>query len=184
MGKVLRLLLGATAMVLVAVMPAAAAPAPVSITLASVNGSTAHGTAALAFTGPSTLRVVVQMSALAPNSVHPEHIHAGSCAAGGGIKYPLADLHANAAGAATATTVIANVSQIPASGWFVNVHTGPTLLGAGANPIACGDIALSAPVSAAQLPKTGSDPVTLTLAVAAILAGSVIVVAELRRRRA
>ena len=76
------------------------------------------------------LTVNVSLTGLAPNSTHPEHIHAGTCASNpmGPIVYSLAPLVANAHGVATSTTTIAGVMKgIPASGWYVNVHNGPQL---------------------------------------------------------
>ena len=75
-----------------------------------------------------TLTVNVNVTGLVPNSVHPEHIHLGSCTANGAVLYPLNNVVADKNGNANVTTVISNVSNgIPASGWYVNIHHGPGL---------------------------------------------------------
>lgn len=100
-----------------------------------------------------SLTVKVTLSGLAPSSIHPEHIHTGSCANQGNVLHPLMTLMADAYGNATATTTIPNVtSGIPASGWYVNVHNGPGLTTADQFlPIVCGDVTNSnTSTSAAQ----------------------------------
>jgi uncharacterized protein (TIGR03118 family) len=88
------------------------------------------------------LEVQVKLSGLAPNSVHPAQIHAGTCEAGGPVVYPLNNLTADAEGNVTNTTII-NGSPwlaIQRRGWSISVHQGPTMSDAGAAPIACGDV--------------------------------------------
>jgi hypothetical protein len=102
------------------------------------------------------LTVKVSATGLAPDSTHPEHIHAGTCASTpmGVIVYILNPLVADAHGVGTAETTIANVSHgIPVQGWYLNIHNGPTLnTPEEANPIACANItekdASSSPVHA------------------------------------
>lgn len=95
-----------------------------------------------------TLSVDATASGLVAGSAHAVHIHLGSCASQGAVKYPLNDLVASPTGTAETTTVIQNVDQAPpASGWYVNVHLGsssqiqqngqPTLY---FQPIICGNI--------------------------------------------
>jgi hypothetical protein len=90
------------------------------------------------------LTVRISVSGLAPNSTHPEHIHGGSCTSNpmGPIIYKLNPLVADAHGDATSVTNIQNVQKgIPASGWYINVHNGPTLgTDLEARPIACGTV--------------------------------------------
>jgi hypothetical protein len=99
--------------------------------------------------GMGTLTVNVSATGLAPNSTHPEHLHAGTCASNpmGPIIYTLQPLVADAHGNAQQQTLITGIKNgIPASGWYVNVHNGPTLsTGATlsldqARPIACGNV--------------------------------------------
>ncbi|MDB5056572.1 MAG: hypothetical protein JWO59_44 [Chloroflexi bacterium] len=103
----------------------------------------------------AAIDVRIAVSGLAPYSVHPAHIHAGNtCAANGPILYPLPDLTADAQGFASASAIIP-VSAIPAQGWYVNVHQGPTLTGDGATPISCG-VVQQAAAAATLAPEAGS----------------------------
>lgn len=90
------------------------------------------------------LAVIVSATGLAPSSTHPEHIHGGTCASNpmGPILYTLNPLIADAHGDGTSVTNIKGVMNgIPASGWYVNVHNGPTLnMDLEARPIACGTV--------------------------------------------
>ncbi len=92
--------------------------------------------------GSKTLTVKVTLTGLAPNSIHPEHIHTGSCTNQGAVLHPLTSLMADASGTAIATTPIPNLtSGIPASGWYVNVHNGPGLTTTDQFlPIVCGNV--------------------------------------------
>jgi hypothetical protein len=110
------------------------------------------------------LTVGISMIGLGPDSTHPAHIHSGTCANTGNIIYPLDPVTATATGDATVTTTVSNVGAgIPASGWSLNVHTGPALTPADQyRPIACIDI--SNPSHAAAftgafkpVPGTGND---------------------------
>lgn len=118
----------------------------ITVRLLPRNGSHAHGTATLRFVGRDTLRTSLDVSGLEPGSRHPAHIHFGSCAGGGPIGYPLNDLVAGPGGEARGVTDTPGVYVVPPSGWFVNVHQGPTLAGEGATPIACGDVAPARPI--------------------------------------
>ena len=136
------------------VAPAAAILSPgatvlrglVRVELAMQNGSPANGTATLYFAGPDALVATLRVNSLVPGSVHPAHIHFGSCSAGGPIGFPLANLVADPSGVAVSTTVIPGIDAIPPLGWYVNVHEGPTLVDGGATPIACGDVVTGGPV--------------------------------------
>jgi CHRD domain len=118
------------------------APVPAIIRIPLTHSPT--GTADLLWSSMShTLMVTIAVSGLAPGSIHLVHIHAGTCAAMGQIVYTLRPLEADAHGVGLSTTVIGGVmSDIPAHGWAVNIHNGPTFAtGLDARPIACGNIA-------------------------------------------
>ena len=103
----------------------------------------------------AAIDVSIAVSGLTPNSVHPAHIHTGtSCAANGAVLYPLPDLTADAQGRASASATIPATS-IPAQGWYVNVHQGPSLTGAGVTPISCG-VVQQAAAAATLAPEAGS----------------------------
>src|SRR5919202_3285242 len=104
-------------------------------TLSSVGMSKVRGAAAI-FSQGGRLYVAVSVSGLQPMSKHAEHIHAGTCGSNGPIKYPLADLVADARGNATAVIRITPPS-VARSGWYVKVHANdPPKL----TPIACGNV--------------------------------------------
>jgi len=113
------------------------------------TASTAHvtlqhqprGAAKLTLSG-DTLTVTITLSGLAPNSTHPAHIHGmGNCSSNSPVLHPLANVVANATGSANATSTVNGVTSIPTSGWYVNVHNGPTLSPQDQfSPIACGEI--------------------------------------------
>jgi hypothetical protein len=121
-------------------------PANTAMTVAMLGtggpSQQATGTAALQVHNGS-LTVTVTARHLAPNSSHPEHIHAGSCQqqTPGSIVYMLQPLVADANGNARAVTVLHSVATIPASGWYVNVHRASDLNDPwGFDPILCGNV--------------------------------------------
>ena len=93
-------------------------------------------------TANNQLTVVVALKGLVPHSKHLEHLHAGSCASQGPIKYDLNPIVADASGEASTTTVIPNISSVPRNGWYVNIHLGSSDLKSQTSndPFACGDI--------------------------------------------
>lgn len=111
--------------------------------LTSTTNPNIKGTATLVL-NPSTneLTVTEKVSGLVPNSSHPEHIHSGTPTNPGKIVYPLNTLIADSQGNATVTTVIKDVTQIPASGWIINIHQGPNMTGDQAKQIAAGSVVL------------------------------------------
>ncbi|GCF07905.1 CHRD domain-containing protein [Dictyobacter arantiisoli] len=88
------------------------------------------------------LTVALTLKGLVPNSKHMAHVHSGSCASQGPIKYDLKTITANASGDGTSTTIIPGVNAIPRNGWYVNIHLGAadTKSQAANDPFACGDI--------------------------------------------
>ena len=108
--------------------------------LAGVVGQGAMGTAKLSLSS-KTLTVTIQISGLAPNTTHPAHIHTGTCTNQGAVVYPLKAIAADGQGNATVVTTINNVTTIPTSGWYVNVHHSMDLTTqTGFDPIACGNV--------------------------------------------
>ena len=102
------------------------------------------------------LTVKVAMTGLAPKSTHPEHIHWGTCDMLGVIYYYLNPLVADDRGIATVTTTIPDViSSIPAYGWAITIHNGPTMNAQeGSDILSCGNITQT---------STSSAPIHLTL---------------------
>jgi CHRD domain-containing protein len=106
------------------------------------TGQAAMGKAQLSLSG-TTLTVIVTLSGLEPKSMHAAHIHMGSCESQGAVVHPLDNVVADASGNANVTTTINNVSAIPSSGWYVNVHRTTALsTQTGFDPIACGNVTL------------------------------------------
>ncbi len=108
----------------------------------SAANQAAFGISSLVLKG-HTLTVTVLAHGLVPGSSHAEHIHLGTCQqqVPGSVMYMLKNLVANKYGNATAITVINNVTQIPAKGWYVNVHRTTTLTNqTDFDPIACGNV--------------------------------------------
>ena len=102
------------------------------------NNSTVRGTARAQSVGVGT-GANISISGAQPGSHHPWHIHAGTCASGGGIMgnandYPA--LHVAADGNATANATI-GVALNEQSAYHVNVHLSPSALG---TIVACGDL--------------------------------------------
>jgi hypothetical protein len=104
---------------------------------AAANQS-ASGTAQLSITN-GKLTVKITMSGLAPNTTYIAHIHAGNCEAQGAVLYTLSPVSNG-----STTTIVPNVSSIPANGWYVNVHLASTMADmktqTGFDPIACGNV--------------------------------------------
>jgi Cu/Zn superoxide dismutase len=85
--------------------------------------------------------VQVTLTGLAPSSVHPVHIHSGSCGQNGRVLYPLLNLTADMHGVASSTTKLTLPRGIPASGWSLDVYNGPGLSNSDqALSIVCGNI--------------------------------------------
>ena len=112
------------------------APASTPTTAGTSTSTTAHATLKHMPNGMATvsfdlasqsLTVKISLIGLAPNSTHPAHIHSGSCANQGAVVYPLQNVIADAHGVGASTTVIQKVTDVPASGWYINVHNGPGL---------------------------------------------------------
>lgn len=118
----------------------------VNVTLSAAPGASAgetvSGMAQLTLSG-RTLTAKLTISGLEPNSAHAAHIHSGRCESQGPVVYPLTTVMAGASGNATVMTTINNVSTIPGSGWYVNVHHSTDLsTQTGFDPIACGNVVI------------------------------------------
>lgn len=84
------------------------------------------------------LTVTVHVSGLQPRSNHANHLHAGPCSREGKILYPFSNIVADAAGNGASMTTFKNVTGgIPASGWDITVHRGPT---AQTGTLLCGNV--------------------------------------------
>lgn len=113
---------------------------PLTAAPGSSASESASGTAHLTLSG-STLTVKLTLTGLQPGTSHAAHIHAGSCESQGAVVHPLNSVVADSSGNYNGTTTIKNVSSLPGSGWYVNVHYSTDLsTQTGFNPIACGNV--------------------------------------------
>jgi len=115
-----------------------------------------HGEAQLSYDSVGgSLTVAISVTGLAPDSIHPAHIHRGTCAQQGRILYPLSPVSANPTGmAADRTSTVPHIAEagIPASGWYINIHNGPEMAAPQqAKSIACGDVANPARANAVSV---------------------------------
>lgn len=108
-----------------------------------IPNQAAKGSATLSIKN-NQLTVIIHLTGLEAKTRHVAHIHLGSCVSQGAVKYPLNPVKADASGDGTSTTIVKNVSSIPTTGWYVNVHLAASKqeLGtqSGFDPIACGDV--------------------------------------------
>jgi CHRD domain-containing protein len=102
-------------------------------------GTTASGTMTVT-TGAGTVTVELKITGLQPMSRHVSHIHIGSCASRGGIKFALNYVVADGQGDADTKSTV-NAVYPPSSGkWYVVVHAGPDMNGTNAKYLLCGNL--------------------------------------------
>ncbi len=110
---------------------------------------TPQGSAVIAYDRSTrTISVTVNATGFDPGA-HAAHIHVGSCASQGPVRYMLRDFTANHEGRiVNQTQVVTNVTTpLPAAGWYFNLHEGNSgnILSNGRptinfRPLLCGDI--------------------------------------------
>ena len=95
----------------------------------------------------TTLTINMNAVNLEPGSTHPTYLYAGSCASPGAQLFvALKPLVADGNGSASATSVVANVTQVPSGGWIIMSHRGVNLNSQiDYDPILCGNIPLKQP---------------------------------------
>jgi hypothetical protein len=122
---------------------AAPTQASISATGHAILKHAPYGKAELTWDAASKLLIVrMSLTGLVPHSVHPAHIHSGSCNIPGRLIYPLQYVVADATGNATVTSNVKGIADgIPATGWMIYVHNGPYVItDAQSLPITCGNI--------------------------------------------
>lgn len=177
--------LGALLFAMVLGVGPAAAQGKVTIQLNTQNNSGESGTATLTPMGNQT-QVVLNITGAPAGVPQPAHIHTGTCANLGGVKYPLT----NVVDGKSTTMVNVKLSDIQTGSFAINVHKSAPEI---AVYVACGDIpAASASANAgaatpSSAPSTGSgggsrgsDVALWSAVVAAAAAGAGLAV----RRRA
>ena len=110
---------------------------------------TPQGSAVVAYDrNAETISVTVNASGFEPGR-HAAHIHVGSCASQGPVRYMLMDFTANGDGRVVNQTRVVNdvTTPLPATGWYFNLHQGNSgnILANGRptinfRPLLCGDI--------------------------------------------
>jgi CHRD domain len=108
------------------------------ITLQPQAFSGVTGTATVTYnaaTKRTTVKVTVQH--LEPGSVHPSHVHGGTCRSNGPVLEGLMSVKANAQGTGVATTTFAGAIKTPA---YINVHMGPGLALTQFTVLTCGNV--------------------------------------------
>jgi WD40 repeat protein len=96
-----------------------------TITLTPQNGTKVTGTALLTEIPGGSVRVTLNVEGLDPGQ-HNVHIHAGTCANQGDIKFDLETLRPTADGKATSTTVIkTDFTSLITGSFYINVHNDP-----------------------------------------------------------
>jgi hypothetical protein len=114
-------------------------PATLVFKLNGVGSATAKGTITVT-TSPTSLTVELKITGLQAASIHVSHIHIGSCAARGGIKYALNPVIADDQGVADTKSTV-KATYPPTSGsWYVVVHVGPDMTGTNSRYLLCGNL--------------------------------------------
>jgi Cu/Zn superoxide dismutase len=93
---------------------------------AGFPAGTMHGKATLVY-DPAKATISVTLSAWGVSpGMHAAHIHLGSCASQGGVKYMMMDFKASRRGQIShETRVVTGVTTAPpATGWYLNLHQG------------------------------------------------------------
>ena len=104
-----------------------------------------------------TLTVTVHLNGLQPGMSYANHIHAGDCSTEGKMLYPFNNVITDAAGNGTATTTLNNMTGgIPASGWDIVVHNGPTDKAA---RLLCGNIVTPNGATSVTVSLSPVDPI-------------------------
>ncbi len=112
----------------------AASGAPLVLPLNAQNGSGESGTATLQDT-PDGVVVVLSLNGGNAAGPQPVHIHDGSCAKLGGVKYPLKNV---TAGASSTTVPKLTIAKLQSGVYAINVHQSLTAVG---TYVSCADLA-------------------------------------------
>ncbi|MBI4499367.1 MAG: CHRD domain-containing protein [Chloroflexi bacterium] len=123
----------------------AAAQGPLKLTMNAQNNSGQNGSVTLTAKGDQT-DVLIDIAPGAAGVAQPAHIHDGTCANLGGVKYPLT----NVTEGKSTTTVNVDLATLEKGTYAVNVHKSPQEVRV---YVSCADITVAGGASA--LPKTG-----------------------------
>src|SRR6185437_13820241 len=129
--KRLSLVLSLAIMLTLALAGAAGAQgSSVTVNLAAQNGSGQNGTATLTAMGNQT-QVVINITGEPSGASEPDHIHTGTCANLGGVKYPLQ----NTVNGTSTTMVNVSLATLHSGTFAINLHKSAAEIGV---YVACG----------------------------------------------
>lgn len=115
---------------------ATSTPQVLKISLSEQSGSGQTGMAELIAMGTST-KVIVNLTGKPSSVLQPSHIHLGTCATLGTVKYPLTNIDKGAAQTILPVTLAELINEIPLA---LNVHKSATAISVYTS---CGDISTS-----------------------------------------
>jgi hypothetical protein len=103
------------------------------------SGSTVSGTVTVRPVSDAQTQATVMLAGAMAGTVHPWHIHSGSCGQGGPVVGPPTAYTALSVGAdGTATVVVTLPFATPTSGaYYVNIHASPSDMG---TIVSCADL--------------------------------------------
>lgn len=167
----------AVALMLALASSASAQGSAITVTLAGQNNSGIAGTATLTPMGDQ-IRVVINVTGEPAGASEPAHIHEGTCAnLNPAPKYPLA----NVVNGTSSTTVNVPLATLTSGQFAINMHKSAQELSV---YVACGDVK----ATPAAAPATGAGGLAQSgrtaPGLAAILAGGLLGVGWVGRRRA
>lgn len=124
-----------------AVTTPATTPSPAALVfkLNGVGAVKASGTITVTTT-PTSLTVELNITGLQGGSIHVSHIHIGSCAARGAIKYALNPVVADDQGTADTKSTVKAIYPPKTGSWYVVVHVGPDMSGTNSKYLLCGNL--------------------------------------------
>jgi hypothetical protein len=123
--------------------PAANTPSssPAATLVFKLNGINTPAKGTITVSSQSgTMTVELKVTGLQANSSHVSHIHVGSCAARGGIKFALNQVVADGQGIADTRTSLKATYPPTGRTWYVVVHSGPDMQGTNSSYLLCGNI--------------------------------------------
>jgi hypothetical protein len=124
---------------LAATSPTSTPPKALAFKLNGVGATSAKGTITVTTTSTS-LTVELKITGLQSASIHVSHIHIGSCAARGGIKFALNPVIADDQGTADTRSTVQAAFPPKSSSWYVVVHVGPDMNGTNSRYLLCGNL--------------------------------------------
>jgi hypothetical protein len=114
-------------------------PAALVFKLNGVGTVKATGTMTVT-TQAGSVTVELKITGLQAASIHVSHIHIGSCAARGGIKFALNPVVVDGQGDADVKSTVKAIYPPTSGSWYVVVHAGPDMNGTNAKYLLCGNL--------------------------------------------